>query len=346
MTVTVDVLDPRSDAEPVDWQRFRERERLPVPWDYGLLGTESRTARSPNLLAVVREGATAVAAFGVTVSSPGRDRGPREVGGVARLRPRLVEVHQPWLSGFPGYAFAESLDPAARTAVVRAFERAVCRYVGPGCLGVLYRYVPPDGLAVLGGRGRIVRSGAPTSVLDNTFADRDEWIAALPRSRRHSIRGQIRKIAADRSLIVRGGTGRTDLDGAELAAMVRAHRSKFPAVPMDFRSPTSAEYLHRLVRRPDVVTVTYHDDDGRLLAFTDILDHPDLPLHQHWAAVPVADVGRRHLYFDAFARVVGHMTDHHRKAISAGRGLAEVKASLGFTPRPLHLLAVPRPMCG
>jgi len=346
MTLSVDVLDPRRDPEPPDWAGFRESEELPVPWDYGLLTLESESSRSPNLLALVRDGGRIVAAFGITVCGPGPDRGPRRVGGPARLTPRWAEVHHPWLSGYPGWSFTEALDAPARRDVVRAFERAVCRYIGIGCLGVMYRSVPPEDRGIVAGRGRIDREAVSTAVLDNTFETRDQWISSLTRSRRHSIRGQIRKIAADPTLTIRCETERDDLDGGELARMALAHRAKFGSVPFDFRSPVSAEYLHALVRRPDVVTMTYHDDTGRLLAFTNILDHPVLPLHQHWATVPVEEGGRKHLYFDVFARVVGHMIDGNRKAISAGRGLADVKASLGFTPRPLRVVISPRPVCG
>lgn len=348
MSLSIDVLDPRVDPEPPDWAVFRETEQLPVPWDYGLLALESASSRSPNLLVTARHDGRLVAAFGATLCRPGRmsEGPPAAVRGVARLGPRFVQVHQPWLSGYPGWAFAEFLNTAQRRSAVRAFERAVCRYTGPGCLGVMYCYVPPAEEKIVTGHGRLARDAAPTSVLDNTFETRDQWISSLSRSRRHSIRGQIRKIAKDPELVVRSATARTDLDGRELAALLHRHRAKYGKVPFDFRSPTTAEYLDALVRRDDVVTITYHDPGGRLLAFTNVLDHPVLPLHQHWAALPVEESGKQHLYFDVFARVVGHMIDGNRKGMSAGRGLTEVKETLGFTPRPLRLVIAPRPTCG
>ncbi|OZM75038.1 GNAT family N-acetyltransferase [Amycolatopsis antarctica] len=346
MTVTVDVLDPRRDPEPPDWAAFAEAQRLPVPWDYGLLTIETTGSRSPNILVLVRENSRVTAAFGVTICRRGTEHRFRAVGGTARFAPRWAEVHQQWLSGYPGWAFAETVGIDARPEIVRLFERAICRYVGPGCVGVLYRSVSPAEEYAVSGRGRIVRDAAPTSVLDNTFESREQWISSLSRSRRHSIRGQIRKISGDPSLTIRGGTGRDDLDGAELAPMLDAHRAKFGRVAFDFRGAITPAYLHALVRRQDVFTVTYHDDSGRLLAFTNVLDHPVLPLHQHWAAVPVEDGGRQHLYFDAFARVAGHMIDAGRKGMSSGRGLSELKSSLGFTARPLRAVIAPRPVCG
>ncbi|MCP2169516.1 GNAT family N-acetyltransferase [Goodfellowiella coeruleoviolacea] len=348
MNLTVTVHDPRVDPEPEGWPEFRAAQRLPVPWDYGLMGVESAAARSPNLLAVVRRGARVVTAVAATIARPGLGRpdAPGPVGGPARWGPRWVEVHQPWLSGFPGWACAEDLAPAARRQALRAAERAVCRFVGVGCLGVLYRYVPPADAPLLAGAGRLVRPAAGTAVLDNAFGSVAEWISSLSRGRRHSIRGQIRKIAADPDLVVRFAPERDDLSGAELAGLLRRHRAKFGRVRFDWRSPVCPDYLHALVRRPDVVTGTYHDRAGRLLAFTVILDHPETPLHQHWAALAPHEGGRQHLYFDAFARVVGHMVEHGRRSVSSGRGLGEVKASLGFTLRPLCVVAAPRPVCG
>jgi len=344
VTTSVDVHDPRVDPEPDGWAAFRAAHRPHAVWDYALMGVESLAARSPGLLAVARRGGEVVAAVSVTVGSP-RGTVPGPVGGLARWGPRWVEVHQPWLSGFPGWVFADSLPAAARRDVLRAVERAVCRFVGPGCLGVLYRYVPAEDEHLVAGTGRVVRPAMGASVLDNAFADVEGWIRSLARSRRHSIRGQIRKVAAADDLARRFAPGRDDLDGAELAGLLHRHRAKFGDVPFDWRSPVSARYLDALVRRPDVVTGTYHDRAGRLLAFTTILDHPVVPLHQHWAALGPDEGGRRHLYFDAFAEVVRHMIDRGAAAVSSGRGLGEVKESLGFTVRPRRVAVAPRPVC-
>lgn len=331
MSVSVEILDPARDAEPAGWAGLRAAAVLHAPWDYRLLGIESMHARHPSRLAIAsRDGVVLGAVLATMV---------RVSAGL-----RLVEVHNPWLSGFPGWAFADHLDPAQRRIVLRACERALCRAAGLGCLGLLYRSVTPDGLSLVAGRGRIVRPSMGTAILDNAFASGADWIASLPRSRRHSIRGQVRKIDADSGLVVRFETARDDLDGDQLAEFVNRHRNRLGRPKFDSRSPVSAQYLHALVRRSDVRTLTYHDAGGTLLAFADLLDHPDVPLYQHWAALAPEEGGRKHLYFDSYARMIAQVVADGRKALAAGRGMLELKASLGLSTRPLWAVGVPRPV--
>jgi hypothetical protein len=339
MSFTVEVLDPRTDPEPPDWEAFRVAEVLPVPWDYGLLGVESRTSPSPNLLAVVRDDGILVAAVSAMLCRPHGGERPGPVGGVARLGPRWLEVQNAWLSGYPAWAFAEHLDERARKEVLRRFERAICRYVGLGCLGVVYRVVPAE----LTG---LVREAVPTMVLRNDFGSYEDWLASLSKSRRSSLRGIAKKVAADPDIEVCTASGRTDLAGAELAELLRTHRARHGKVKFDSRGAVSAEYLDLLVRREDVYTTTYHDGAGRLIAFTDMLDHPVIPLSQHWAARDFEDGRPKHLYFDFISRTVRQMIEGNRKSLSVGRGLSEVKSTLGFEPRPLRAVIVPRPVAG
>ena len=344
MSFEIRVLDPRTDPEPAGWAAFLRAQQAPLAWDYGLLRTESRFARSPLLLTVVTEGDAPVAAVLAMLCRPGSSAAPGPVGGRARLGPRWLEVQLPWLSGFPAWVVAEGLEPAARREILRRFERATCRFAGPGCLGVVYRAVLPDEIGLVSGRGRVVREIQPTFVLENTFTDVDGWFATLSRNRRSSLRGQVRKIAADPGIVVRAGTARDDVDPTELAAMLHAHRAAKGPVKFDQRGRVSAEYLGELVRRPDVLTTTYHDESGRLLGFTDLLDHPVMPMHQHWAALPPGDGRPKHLYFDVVVRGVRYMIERNRKSLALGRGMPELKASLGFAPAPLLGVIVPRPV--
>ncbi|AUI57178.1 GNAT family N-acetyltransferase [Amycolatopsis sp. BJA-103] len=344
MTWEVRVLDPRTDAEPEGWAAFLTAQQVPVPWDYHLLRVESHFSRSPNLLTVISDGGDIVAAVLAMLCAPVSPDRPGAVRGVARLGTRWLEVQHAWLSGYPPWLFADEVDAADRREIMRRFERAVCRFTGPGCLGVVYRTVEPEALDMLSGRGRPVRETMPTSVLENGFVDVEGWLASLRRSRRLSLRGQVKKVAADPGLVVRAEAARTDLDALELATLLRGHRGRMGPVKFDWRGPVTAEYFAELVRRPDVITSTYHGADGKLLAFGIVLDHPVAPLHQHWAAVAPEEGRPKHLYFDAVVRNVRSMIEGNRKSLSMGRGLTDLKATLGFRPVPLLGVIVPRPV--
>lgn len=331
VSTAVSVHDPRHDAEPAGWAEFRRAARLHAPWEYALLGVESRHAQHSAALAVARVDGRIVGAMLATVV-----RGPLGV--------RLLEIHNPWLSGFPGWAFLDHVEHQTRARLVRRLERRLCRFAGPRCAGLLYRYLPADAVTLVSGLGRVVREATGTSVLENRFASVDDWITSLARSRRHSVRGQVRKIDRDPGVVVRLAAARDDLDGVVLAELVNRHRARLGRPKFDSRGPVSARYLHELVRRDDVYTLTYHDDQGRLLAFADLLDHAELPLYQHWAARSRQEGGRQHLYFDSYARLMEHVVAAQRKGLSAGRGRLDLKRSLGLETRPLWAAAVPRPV--
>jgi Acetyltransferase (GNAT) domain len=334
LAVMVEILDPRVDPEPEGWSSFMAREKLLAPWDYGLMRLESQASVNPTVLGVTRQGGRIVAAFAAMMCRR------------SRLSPSWLEIHHPWLSGIPGWVIAEGLDPPAVRQLVREFESAACRFAGPACLGLVYRNVPHEQVRLVTGRLRIVRDTAATAVLDNTFSTMEDWVASLARRRRSDLRRQFRRVAEDPDLTVRFEAARQDLDGSELATLLRTHRARFAKLRFDHRSAVSANYLSALVRRPDVHTLTYHDGGGRLLAFAVQLDHHAMPVFQHWASLAIEQGGRKHLYFDCYARMVRRMVEGSRMSITAGRGMLDVKASLGFTPRPLRVVVAPRPVAG
>jgi uncharacterized protein len=344
----LDVIDPRTDPEPEGWAPFCAAQQTQATWDYGLMRLEGMRSGTPNLLVTARDGSGLIAAFVVLLAGyrSGLRREPGRVRGLSTVTPRWIEVQNRWLSGFPAWAFAEHLDPDARRTVLRAFERAVCRYAGPGCLGVVYRAVQPHELTMVRGRGRITRAALGYAELDNTFGTFDDWAASVPADRRRKFRRQQRKITEDPELVVEFAPGRTDLDGAELAALLNEHHDRHGRDAMDPRGYHSPDYLRELVRRSDVRTATYRTTEGRLIGFGTLLDHPVHPVGQHWASVPVEAGGKQHLYFDCYLRMIQRMIDNGAKSLSAGRGMLDVKGKLGFATRELFGVVVPRPVAG
>lgn len=338
------ICDPRVDPVPDGWADFAGSARPHAVWDPELLRIEAWLARNPPLLVTVHDTDGVVAALSALVCRPART--PRYAPRSPRHGPMWAEVSQPWLSGLPGIVSRPGLPRARLRAAVRTAEDALAHRLGPGLAGVFYRGVGPQLLSTLDGRGRIHRRTDSAAVLDNTFGGVDDWLASLSKSRRSGLRRQHRRTEADPELRVRGGAGRTDIDAAAAADLLNDHRARFAARTGDTRSPIAAPYMEAFVRRPDVHTLTYHDTGGRLLALNTLLDHRDVVVKQHWAALPGDEGGRRGLYFDAYVRAVRWCITRGRPRISSGRGKLDVKTSLGFTPRPVYGVIAPRPVMG
>ncbi|MFC7617127.1 GNAT family N-acetyltransferase [Actinokineospora soli] len=203
-----------------------------------------------------------------------------------------------------------------------------------------------DDVPALAGPLRRSWSNDPTAVLRNEWPTEDGWLAGLSRERRTAIRRYARKIAADPTLEVREGWGRTDVDPHELAALINRHRARLGIPRTDRRTGVAGAFLAEFVRRDDVRLLTYRAADGALLAANTLLDHPSSTVLQHWAARSPAEGGRHNLYFDCYLRCVRHLVSAGREELTSGRGLMAVKASLGFRARELHTVAVPAPAVG
>ncbi|ANN19588.1 hypothetical protein SD37_30895 [Amycolatopsis orientalis] len=302
--------DPRADPVAEGWPEFVPAARLHPVWDYEVMGLDGWTARNPPVLVTLADGAGIVAALSVLVCRPRLRPRFAPTPGHRLLRPFWAEVCQPWLSGYPGLVFAPRVAAVERRPLIREFERALRRRLGPGLLGVLYRAVGEEFATDLRGPGRLVKHVDSVAVLKNRFGSEDEWIASLPKSRRGGLRRQRRRLA------------------------------------LDSRTMPSAAFLRRFLRRPDVHTLTYTGADGRLLAVNTLLDRPDSPVKQHWGKLPVTEGGRQGLLFDSCIHAMRYATRRGVKELAAGRGLPELKATLGFRARPVYTAAVPRPVLG
>ncbi|OLF11720.1 hypothetical protein BLA60_12440 [Actinophytocola xinjiangensis] len=345
MTLTARVHDPRADDEPSGWAEFGARCGLHAVWDYGLMRLEAWMSRNPAVLGVVRDGDRIAAAATVLICRPWW-RKPRYASTPTTRTacgwPRWAEVYTPWLSGYPAVVFDPDLTDDGRRAAVRAFERAVLRHVGPGLMGITYSPVYADTVSVLNRPLCRTWRNDPTTVLPNEWSTEDDWLATLSKARRTSIRRYARKIDRDPTLEVREGWGRTDTDPHELATLINRHRARLGGLPRDPRTAVAGAFLAELLRRKDVRLLTYRDADGTLLAANTLLDHPSSIVLQHWAALAPAEGGRHNLYFDCYLRCVRHLISAGRDELTSGRGLVDVKTSLGFRERELHTVAVPR----
>jgi hypothetical protein len=355
MTLSVEILDPRSAPEPEGWVNFLSHQRLQPVWDYELLRLEAWLARNPPVLAVIRDGSRPVGALSVMVCRTWREQAfaPAPSGRTKALRPRWAEVYLPLLSGYPACVFAASLPVEERKDALRLFERELRRYLGPGLLGVIYRAMTAELVPAIDGPYRMSREIDPTAVLVNRFPAFDDWVRTLE----PEIRETLREVAAD--LDTTAEAGRRDLDEHELATLLNEHRARQDrrawgqgqraragGLHLDTRSPIPPAYLGTFVRRPDVITRTYRDASGKLLAFNTMIDHPDSPAIHHWAALSGVAGGRRNLYVDCYAHGVRHMIEHGLPELTAGRALLGNKTALGFGTRELSSVAVPKPALG
>lgn len=353
--VEVRIVDPRTDPEPTGWNRFRKTTAWQPMWDYEQLRLESWLSRNPTVLGVLSKGGSVLGACLAMSCTPWRGRRFGPSGGRG-LAPGWAEVYLSWFSGHSAAVFADRVDAARRRELLRAFERALAAHVGVGLLGVVYRAMPVDVAEAASGPGRAVREIDPTTVLVNRWESVDDWFASL----RPPVREVVEAAAETASTLdVTAGAGRTDLDAAELATLLNTHRARQDArawrsgqrariagLHLDTRSPIPTAYLAAFVRRPDVVTRTYRDGAGRLVAFHTLIDDRRGLALPHYAALPVSEGGRPRLYADVYAHCVRHLVEARRPELTAGRTLLDLKAGFGFTTRTLMSVAVPRPVMG
>jgi len=177
----------------------------------------------------------------------------------------------------------------------------------------------------------LAREGKPVAVLAGTFADYDDYLRTLSRSRRKDQRRLARAIEADGSLTVRStpaADSGIDLDAfGALSADVsrRHHRAAWP--PLRIWSP---RLFRTLMTLPDVHMLSYTDDRGALVAANALFDHPVAPVLGPWGALPLREGRRSGLWFDANGRQIRWSVERGRELVLAGKGAVEAKQALGF----------------
>ncbi|WP_166427327.1 GNAT family N-acetyltransferase [Nonomuraea mesophila] len=334
----LEVLDPCEDAEPSGWEEFRQAEGLSAIWAHDVIAASSAHSWARPLLTVFRDGGRIVGAVGAVYAGlplPSSRRVPRP-----RREPLLLDVRLPGHSNAPTWHFSDAVTPGERRRLMRMFEQAARRHLGWGLTGVLYRMVTEPHLPAVTRRGAIVRPSPGSTVMPLHWTSTEEWIGSLSRNRRSTLRRQLRRITQADDLVVSEGEARTDLDPGELAELNRRHTARL-ATRFDPRAPLPEEYFAALLSRADVSVLSYHAA-GRLLGFAIVYDHHDSPAYGPWAALQPEEGGRKDLYFDSYARIVGRAVRQGAKRLLGGRGRVDVKRSLGFAYVPMSVVAVPR----
>ncbi|MFG1612181.1 hypothetical protein ACGFI3_05460 [Nonomuraea wenchangensis] len=339
-----DFFQPGRDPEPEGWEDFRRARELTAIWSYDVIRASFDGSWARPLLCVARDGERVVGAVGALRSGRG---------------PFLLDVRLPAHSNGPTWVLP---DGAEGRAVIRGFERAARKEFGPWLAGVVYRMVTEPALPLVARRGAVVRHSPGTTLLPVRWTSADGWLATLSGSRRASLRRQARRVEQDGTLRVETGAGRTDLDPAELADLHERQAVRItsrpapagrgpaalagrllarPAAAFDRRLPLPAAYFAELIRRDDVWTVSYHDED-RLIGVAVVYDHPVTPMYGPFAALTPAEGGRKDLFFYSYTRIVEHAVAGKAESLYAGRGFVDEKRSLGFEYLPMRLVAVPR----
>jgi hypothetical protein len=336
--VKVSLLDPCRDPEPPGWEEFRQAEGLSAIWAYDVIAASSEGSWARPLLALCHDGdrvAGVVGAVYIGLRRPGSGRLPRP-----RREPLLLDVRLPGHSNGPTWHFSDEVPHATRHELLRRFERAARRHLGLGVAGALYRMVAEPQLPLVARRGAITRQSPGSTVMSLPWSSVEGWIGSLSRNRRSTLRRQTRKIAGAADLVVTEGRARRDLDPAELAALNRTHTGRL-ASRFDPRPDLPPAYFAALLAREDVSVISYHAAD-RLLGFAIVFEHPTAPIYGPWAALRPEEGGRKDLYFDSYARIVAGAVEQGGKRLFGGRGMIDVKLSLGFEYVPMKLVAVPR----
>lgn len=344
MSIEVELFDPRHDRPPEDLAAFAATEGLMPYWSYDLIGINAWNSWTPSLIGVVRmDSQIAGVICAMSLMPLLRHKFAPAHGGPV---PRIVDVRQPFNGYWPPWHFARAVPQSDYGRLFAHFERAAIRRLGPSCMGVIYRQVMTAERQALGRRGlrlpRYCRAVLATTVMDVEWSDVDGWLKTLSKSRRGDLRRQVRRLREDNDLVVRFDFGRDDVDTLAVARLLIAHHLNYNDGRLRYPQPTSS-YLDKMIRRPDVGILTYHNHAGRLLGYgTYMRGGSTDAIFGTWGAVRPEDGGRRHIYFDMYHRFMEQAIKDGRTRINAGRGMNEIKCDLGFREEPMYSVVAPR----
>jgi hypothetical protein len=327
MSFTATVVDPLTDPEPPGWRAFVAAYRLPPMWDPAVVREVDWCARQGSAMVTVTSPGHAgpVALFHARrwgPTRPGRFVDPRRRPAVA-----LIDCHLD-SALTPGFAFADGLDDADRAEACRAYERAVRHRYGWSRLGVAYRNLWPDQLAVVPSGWRLRLRQSPMMVLSNEWPDAAGYQASLAGKWRAHLRKLRRTVDGDRSLHVAVAETVDPQEACWLGEVVR-RRYRTPGLP---HLPRTPRYFRALAANPGMRFLTYRHTSGRLVAFVGFHDDGRDLLAIWWGARQDRDGGRDNLYFDQYRRLVEIMITTGRRRLLLGPGMPHIKARYGARP--------------
>jgi hypothetical protein len=339
--LTVSLGSARALQAPAGWAEFVAEQQLPAFWAWPFVSLAARLHRSAVFAATVLDGARV---RGVVT---GRLVGPRaRRGGIPAVGVFDVDC---LLSGsMPGIMLEAGLDEAGRaelmTATLAAVRTALWQRYGRRVAAVMLRQVSAETLPAVLRWPAIVREGGPIAVFHNTFADVDEYLASLPRTRRQSLQRTERMLVADADVIVTstlsGDAARpaaTDVRALHRRTVDRNHRHWFLR-----RRVVDLEMAQAQLSHPAVDWIAYQSRAGVLLGFCSLWQHPEMP-HASLAGSLYPDPGgRKDLWFHWSLQLIRWCIDSGRSGLVSGQGAIELKRTLGYTAQRQWAVLIPQ----
>lgn len=326
--MTATVIDPLRDPIPPAWDEFATRHRLRPGWFAGPTRVIDWCVPVPSSMVLVEApGHTGPVAlfharhFGV--GNPARYVRPGRSTRLALTECRTVPVPME-----PGFTFVDGLPHADRVAAVRAFERAIRDRLGPGHLGIAYRNLSSEHLALVTGPGRRLQRLRPRMVLDNQWSDAAEYWRSLPAKWRSQLKRIRAEVDADSSVKVELTTQIDPEEAAWLAEVIRQrYTPRFPPMP-----PLPAVAIAEVAQLPGTRFITYRERSGRLLGYSTLYDTGSELTLIWWGSRADGDGRRANLYFDQYLRAIELMIDLERPRMVLGAGMERIKARFGAHP--------------
>ena len=330
--LTVSLVSARRAEPPPGWEEFVAEQRLVALWTWPFVNLAATLHRAAVFAATVLDGSRVCGVLTGRFVGVRLRRGATPLGGV-------FDVDCLLSGSMPGIVLEGGLDPVRRSEVLAealaALRAALGQRYGRRVAAVMLRQVDAGDLPAVLRWPAIVREGGPIAVFHNTFADADEYLASLSRTRRQSLQRTERMLGADADVVVtstlRGDAMRpraADVQALHRRTVDRNHRRWFLR-----RRVVELDMARAQLSHPDVDWIAYHNGAGELLGFCSVWQHPEVP-HASLAGSLYPDPGgRKDLWFHWSLQLIRWCIDSGRSGLISGQGAIELKRTLGYTPQ-------------